>query len=235
MGIARRGGFCLLLLSLAGLRSPAQTVMPIISEYTGQADGSFQVRNETLTPFAVVLEPRSFSVTLQGDPVYRSLDPDVTVTLSTKSFRVPPHRAYTVFYKARSQKLPAWFTIYSDIQAKPTSPGVQVVIRLPHTVYLLTKDEPRRSDVVVSQGVFSPATRQVTFTIENKSESFGRVETVELRSLAGRQSYGGFPCFPRQRRLVMLDWKNPIPPNSVEIAFPKFKFEVPFPDFLPGP
>jgi len=235
MPISRQCGLFFLFLSLSAPASPAQTVLPIISEYTGQADGSFQVRNETLAPFAVVLEARSFGVTLEGVPVYRSLDADVAVTLSAKSFRVPPHRAYTVFYKARSQKLPAWFTIYSDIQAKPTSPGVQVVIRLPHTVYLLTKDELRRSDVVISQGIFNPVTRQVTFTIENKSESFGRVQTVELRSLAGRQSYGGFPCFPRQKRLVVLDWKNPIPPNSVEIAFPKFKFEVPFPAYLSGP
>src|ERR1700743_1166171 len=92
-----------------------QTISPVISEYQGHADGSFQIRNDTLQPFTVVLKPMSFSVDSNGEPTYRPLDLDVHLDLSAKSFRVAPKRQYTVFYKASDLHTPTWFTIYASV------------------------------------------------------------------------------------------------------------------------
>jgi len=213
----------------AACTAPAQTVSPIISEYTNSADGSFQVRNDTIAPFAVVLEVRSFTVNDNGDPMYRPLDAGISVDLSAKSFRVAPHRSYTVFYRAHAFKLPAWFTIYANIQGRPASPGLQLLIRLPHTVYLLTSSSPVRADIVVSQGQVDPLQHKVRFVLENKSSQFDRVQAVELRSFVGKQAYGGFPCFPHQKRVILLDWNKDFPPSQVTLAFSKFRMDALFP------
>jgi hypothetical protein len=216
-------------LGVALLSAQAQTISPIISEYRQSADGSFQVRNETLAPFAVVLEVRSFTVNDDGDPLYRPLDSGVIVELSSKSFRVPPHRAFTVFYRAHSAKLPAWFTIYANIQGRPAAPGLQLLIRLPHTVYLLTKSAPSRSEIVLSSAQPDLAQHKVRFILQNNSSQFDRVQSVELRSPAGKQTYGGFPCFPHQKRIITLDWNKQADPAQLTLAFSKFKLDADFP------
>jgi hypothetical protein len=35
--------------------------------------------------------------------------------LSTTSFRVPPGRQFTVFYKTSGAHTPSWFTIYASV------------------------------------------------------------------------------------------------------------------------
>ncbi len=226
---------CFIFLVLAELPARGQTVSPVISEYVNSADGSFQVRNEGQTPITVILEVRSFTVDRNGNPVYRDLDRSINVQLSAKSFRVLPHRPYAVFYRAHADHLPAWFTIYANFQGRPSAPGLHLLIRLPHTVYLLTKSSLARSDVVVSQGQFDPAARKVTFLVENRSAQFDRAQSIELRSLSSRKSFPGFPSFPGQARLVTLDWDGPFPPNQVEIVFSKFKYQSLFPSLGSGP
>jgi hypothetical protein len=51
---------------LLGSSAFGQTVQPVISEYQMKADGKFALTNGTLTPMVVVLEPKSFSITPDG-------------------------------------------------------------------------------------------------------------------------------------------------------------------------
>src|SRR4029079_9994389 len=114
--------------ALGGALSPyhasaaaAQAISPMITEYRVSAGtkvkGTFEVRNPTLLPVRVVLEPLSFSVDSKGDPAYRKLDPGVRVRFSATSFRIPPRQNYTVGYEIESDRLPAWFTVYAPISA----------------------------------------------------------------------------------------------------------------------
>ncbi len=213
------------IVGLLSVRAAGQTVSPVIVEYTQKAEGSFVVRNDSMAPFTVVLEPRSFSVTEDGDPAYRSLDPSISVSLSAKSFRVAPHRAYTVFYRAQSAQLPAWFTIYASIAPPAAVGAVHLVIELPHTVYLLSRTRLRADQVSVSRAEIASDGRHVEAGLENLAGEFERVQEVELVGPSGKQTYAGFPFFPEQRRMLHLEWNGRGAVEKIIVKFSKFKIE----------
>lgn len=132
---------------LAGSCVLAQTVQPVISEYQVKADGKFALTNGTLTPMVVVLEPKSFSITPDGQGVFRPLDRDIHVELSAMSARLEPGQTYCVFYKAHADQLPAWFTVCSTFSSVQHHPGLDVRIMLPHTVYLYQKHPLNKEEI----------------------------------------------------------------------------------------
>ena len=213
------------IVGLLSTRTTAQTVSPVIVEYAQKAEGSFVVRNDSMAPFTVVLEPRSFSVTEEGDPAYRLLDPSISVSLSAKSFRVAPHRAYTVYYRAQSRQLPAWFTIYASIAPPTVAGAVHLVIELPHTVYLLSRTPLRAGRVTFSRSEIAPDGRYVEAVLENHAAEFERVQEVELIGPSGKQTYAGFPFFPDQRRMLHLEWNGRGAAEKIVVKFSKFKVE----------
>jgi hypothetical protein len=209
-------------LAVTPLAARCQTISPVISEYQGHADGSFQIRNDTLQPFTVVLKPMSFSVDSNGEPTYRPLDPDVQLDLSAKSFRVAPRRQYTVFYKASGAHTPTWFTIYASIISNARAGSMNIVLDLPHTVYLLDRETPTANDIVFRPSDQQAPNHQVSVIVENKSSQFTRVSEVELSSPTEKQTYPGFAFFPGQSRILHLDWTKPDPPKNIELRFKKF-------------
>ena len=136
----------LLILGLlaAGCCAWAQTVSPVIVEYKGKAEGRISLVNNTLVPLAVVLEPKSFSITADGNGVYRELDTDIHLKLSSTSFRVDPGQTYYVFYSATAEKLPAWFCVYAVFSKVQHAQGLDVRILLPHTVYIYPRSRTRK-------------------------------------------------------------------------------------------
>jgi len=213
----------LLLAAVAG----AQTISPVIVEYREKARGSFQIYNDSFVPLAVVLEPRSFTANGEGHPAYRALDAEIKVELSSKSFRVGPQQTYTVFYNAMSERLPAWFTIYASITGPQTPTGIKLVLELPHTVYLLTKQPLARESVVFHRAECVAATKQIEAEIENRGKEFSRVQEVEVVSSSGKKDFAGFPLFPGQRRMLTLDWDESGEPQRIILRFEKFKVESP--------
>lgn len=221
----RRLGWVLIAFLVIASAATSQTISPVIVEYPERARGSFQIRNDSFVPITVVLEPKSFSVDAQGEPVYRPLDPEIRVELSAKSFRVGAEQTYTVFYKAQSERVPAWFTIYAAVTGPTTPQGIKLILELPHTVYLLTRQPLESQSVVVHRaGRLSPRP-QVALEVENRSERFARVQEVEISSSSGKKSYPGFPFFPGQRRTLLFDWDQPGVPGMVVLKFHKFKVE----------
>ncbi len=203
----------------------AQTVSPVIVEYREKGRGSFQIYNDTFVPLAVILEPRSFSVDNEGQPTFRPLDPEIRVELSETSFRVGPQQTYTIYYMAQSSRLPAWFTIYSTITGPQTANGIKLVIELPHTVYLLTKQPLPRDAVVMNRA--ESGIKQIEAEIENRGREFIRVQEVEVASSSGKKDFAGFPLFPGQRRILKLDWEETGRPQRITLKFEKFKLESP--------
>src|SRR5258708_35815352 len=91
----------------------AQTVRPVIVQYSGSARGKFELVNNAFQPTNVVIEPRSFTINEDGDGVYGPLANNIHVKLSAMSLRIPPKQSRFVFYEAKADTLPAWFVLYS--------------------------------------------------------------------------------------------------------------------------
>ena len=202
----------------------AQSIAPMIVEYkahrSGKTRGVLEVRNPTLLPLNVVLEPLSFTANEKGDPVYRRLDPDVRVRLSATSFRIGPRQNYTAGYELEADKLPVWFTIYATVSvATGSAQTMRVALRLPHTVYLLPKEPLDAAAVVFLRSDASRELQAVRVEIKNTGPHYGRVREVEVSSPHKKQIYNGFPLFPGYRRELDLPWNEPETPTQVVLRF----------------
>ena len=211
----------------AAPHASAQTISPVIVEFPEKADGRFQVFNDGDIPISVVVEPHSFSVDSTGKATFRKLDPGLHVELSTTSFRLGPKQAYYVFYKATSETFPNWFCIYATVTGPTTPNGLKLALELPHTVYLLGHGSLEQSQVSWTRAEIQKKgdKRLITAEVENHGTVFGRVEAMEVVSSTGKQTFGGFPLFPGQRREIELDWDQPGVPQQLVLKFPKFKLE----------
>ena len=211
----------------------AQAISPMITEYRVSAGskvkGTFEVRNPTLLPVRVVLEPLSFSVDSKGDPLYRKLDPAVRVRFSATGFRIPPRQNQTVGYEIESDRLPVWFTVYATIVAANVE-TVKVALKLPHTVYVLPKQVISPANVEFLRSEASTEFHTVSVDIRNTGAQYGRVEQVEVSSPRGKVTYNGFPFFPGQQRVLRLPWTDHEKPTQVVLRFKESKVTQPLAD-----
>ncbi len=67
----------------------------------------------------------------------------------------------------------------------------------------------------------------VGIEIENHSKDYVRVQEVDLVTDSGKKVFPGFPFFPHQRRILLLEPDRGTEPQKVVIKFPKFKVEQP--------
>lgn len=206
-----------LLVFIAVTAAVAQTVSPVIVEYKVKAEGRIDLTNNTLAPMAVVLEPKSFDISPDGNGIYRALDPAIHLQLSSTSFRVDPGQTYYVFYKAKADKLPAWFTIYAVFSAIHHSQGLDVRMLLPHTVYIYPKKPFGHDEVHLTKIAFLKSTKQIAFDIENSGPDLERVQEVHITAGNLSASGPGFPLLPGGRRHVAVDWKSDVPPKTIEL------------------
>lgn len=197
----------------------AQTVSPVIVEYKAKAEGQIALVNNTLVPLAVMLEPKSFSITADGNGVYRSLDPDIHVKLSAMSFRIDPGQTYYVFYSATADKLPAWFTVYCVFSKVQHAAGLDVRILLPHTVYIYPKKQPNNVPVKVGHAVYSPQSGKIECDLENNTTDLTRVQEVQINSAKKSEPAAGFPLLPGEHRRLQLNWHEKEPPQTLVLQF----------------
>jgi hypothetical protein len=209
----------------------AQTVRPVINELGNPAKGRVEYVNDSLTPLNVVLEAKSFSVSETGEISYRPLDANVHLKLSTTSFRIQPQQTYYVFYEASSEQSPAWFVIYANFSGFPfrTAQGMNVRLQLPHTVYLLPKQQVDKSEVQIARAELNAEQNKVILEVENTGNNFGRILETQLLYSKKKQEAPGFPVFPHSKRIleVPLDEKaqGENVPVTVLLTFQNFKVE----------
>jgi hypothetical protein len=182
----------------------AQTVRPVINELSNPAKGRVEYVNDSLTPLNVVLEAKSFSVSETGEISYRPLDPSIHLKLSTTSFRIQPQQTYYVFYEAGSEPSPAWFVIYANFSGFPfrTAQGMNVRLQLPHTVYLLPKQQVEKSEVQIERAELNLEQNKVVLEVANTGNNFGRVLATQLVYSKKKQDAPGFPIFPHSKRIL---------------------------------
>ena len=200
----------------------AQTVRPVIVEYTDGARGKFELVNNSLQPANVVVEARSFTIKEDGNGVYGPLTSDIHLKLSAMSLRIPPQQSRFVFYEARADKLPVWFVIYSTFAGRPQQSGLNVQLSLPHTVYLLQKQALQKQDVSVESFKYLPSQQRVLVTIANNSSKLGRVLEWQVGSKRVKQSDAGFPLLPQSRRRLEMAWSSGEPPRGLSFRFEHF-------------
>jgi len=220
------GGLAALALLALGVPARAQTVRPVIVEYSGKkVHGKFDLVNDQLMPVNVILEARSFDVTEDGDPVFRPLDPSVKLKLSEMSFRLPAQQSRTIFFEAKAESVPNWFTIYATFSGMPRRRGIDVEVELPHTVYMLPKQPLAAADVKVESAAWDSVAKQVTVRLRNLSPRLGRVEQVEARGKKEKRQLGSFPLLPGAYRRVLIPWDAPVRPSVVRLKFQRFVVE----------
>ena len=230
--VAARRMACRALLSLGcicGLlaMASAQTVRPLIAELGNPAKGRVEYVNDSLTPLNVVLEPKSFTVSENGQISYRPLDPKVHLKLSVTSFRLRPQEHYYVFYEANTDAAPAWFVLYAAFSGFPfrTQQGMSVRLELPHTVYLLPKHGLDKAEVLVERADFVPAEKKLILEVENTGDNFGRVQETLVSFGKKKQEAPGFPVFPHSKQLMEIPLEGDATPSGVMLQFPNFKIE----------
>ncbi len=217
----------LLLLAAAPTPAAAQSISPPISEYRGfKARGSFIVTNQTLFPLTVVLQPKGFKVTEDGDLYDVPLDTAaVKLRLSAMSFRLQPRQAYTVFYEATTDTVPYWFNVWSGITGSKTESGINLRIELPHVVYLYQKQKLAAGRHHHSLGAL-PASRQADRGRVRQQQPAawpGAKRRRERREGAKSQEAAGFPLFPESIRRMRMPWADSLPPQRIEVRFDGFR------------
>ena len=175
----------------------AQQIQPVIMEYKNKAEGKFTVINNTLEPMAVVLEPKSFSISPDGRGTFRNLDPTIHVQLSTMSVKLQPLQSYTVFYKADAESFPAWFTIYSTFSAARSGASISVRVQLPHTVYLYQSKPISKDEIHIVNARYSTTTHKLICDMINTGKSLTRVQEVRTSGVHIEPlTLAGFRCCP---------------------------------------
>lgn len=229
---------CLLLCALAiivfALPSDAQTVRPLIDENVvpqpqNKARGKIEYVNDTLEPLTVTLDTQSFTVSDTGNISYRPLDSSLHVKFSASSFRILPKQNYLVFYEASADTVPAWFVVYATFAGykEKTEEGLSIHLLLPHTIYLLPKQEPKKEDLIFKAAKYDPQTKTVTVRIENTGPVFCRVLEADATSVQEKSSGNGFPVFPHSERQVDLPWTAKGDPTKVILQLQRFHLEQP--------
>jgi len=205
----------------------AQSISPPVAEYREKANASFTVTNESVFPLTVVLQPRGFTVSEDGEVSVTSLDTTrIHLSLSTISFRLQPRQAYTVFYEVKADSVPSWFTIWNAVTGARTSNGVNIRVELPHVVYLNQKERLSQADVRITAARWFRAQKKVVVTVENGSARLGRAQEIAVSAPDVPTVRGApFPSFPQSRRRATLPWTADTPPAKIEVRFDGFKLE----------
>jgi len=145
----------------------------------------------------VTLEPMSFD---DGPRNYRPLDSGISVKLSETSFRMAPKSSHKVFYEARCQQTPCWFTIFSSMSGVPQKKSsglasvqgsVMVSLHLPQVAYILSKTPPKKSEVSLTW-------EANTLRVENRSSELTRLLSIEEHYQDGKKinQPASLPLFP---------------------------------------
>ena len=209
----------------------SQTVRPVINEIVGGNKGRVEYVNDGITPLNVVLEAKSFTVSETGEISYRALDANIHLKLSTTSFRIQPQQTYYVFYEATSEQTPAWFVIYANFSgyAFRTAQGMNVRLQLPHTVYLLPKQQVEKAEVEVARAELNTEQNKVVLEVANNGANFGRILDTQLVYLKKKQDAPGFPIFPHSKRILEVPLEEKAEgenvPITVLLTFQNFKVE----------
>jgi hypothetical protein len=146
---------CLVVLQMVcfSLAASAQTVSPIIVECGKKCRGEFSITNNALTPLAVTVEARSFSLDTVGRATNRPLDPAVDLKLAEGSAPIAPKGVHTFTYQLNCVSPSCSVVLLSSMVVGHTAEGILVRVQLAHTIYACEKQKNCRKKVLAAAGV----------------------------------------------------------------------------------
>ena len=199
----------------------------IVQERDKKAKGKIEYVNDTLETLTVTLDTQSFTVSDTGQMSYRPLDSSIHVKFSASSFRILPKQSYLVFYEATADATPAWFVVYATFAGykETTAEGLKIHLLLPHTIYLLPKDDVKKEQLVVKTAKYDPQAKVVTVRVENTGPVFCRVLEADVTSSQDKSASNGFPVFPHSEREVEIPWSGTAGPNKLTLQLERFRLE----------
>jgi hypothetical protein len=206
------------ILMLGSVLAGAQTIVPPIAEYRGKIQGAFELRNDSDSPMAVILEAHSFAVTPEGSMTYQPISSDLQLEMGNTSFVIAPGDTHQVFYKAKSAQKSAWFIITSTMtRAVPIRGQMRINLVLPHVVYLYQKDRLKAKDVSVKLDAAEGTVQ--TLEVVNNSEKLSRLALVECKGFEKDTQTGGVPIFPGAKRFLRIDCGAPRNDARLRVEF----------------
>jgi P pilus assembly chaperone PapD len=214
----------LLLLLTSAVAMHAQSVRPAVVEYTAAAEGQYDVVNDSLLPLVVTMEAKSFTIDNEGVAKFTALSPAIHLQLSETSLRIPPRSHRTIYYKANAASYPAWFCIYSTFSGLPKRGSMNMELELPHTVYLLSKTEAKRDQVVIEN--LHTEAGELQGTVRNNSLNMIRLLSLQMVSADGKKiEEGGFPLLPGGERSLHLPFTAKTQPQALRAKLSHFTIE----------
>ncbi len=132
-----------------------------------------------------------------------------------------------MFYKATSDQLPAWFTVYAAFSPVRGGEGLHVRVMLPHTVYLYQKKPIDKDSIHIGDSSFRAGSETVECDLHNDGPSLVRVQEVRVVSGKTMVQAAGFPLLPGATRHLAIDWKEKNPPQFLLLHFPRFDVKEP--------
>jgi hypothetical protein len=227
-------------LLLCALPLGAQTVRPLIDENVvperdKRAKGKIEYVNDTLETLTVTLDTQSFTVSDTGAMSYRPLDKSIHIKFSASSFRILPKQSYLVFYEAAADSTPAWFVVYATFAGykETTAEGLKIHLLLPHTIYLLPKQEVKKEELAIKAAKYDPGAKVVTLRVENTGPAFCRVLEAKVTSSQDESTSNGFPVFPHSEREVEIPWSGKEGPKKLTLQLQPFHLERSIESTLP--
>jgi hypothetical protein len=166
---------------------------------------------------------------------YRPLDKSIHIKFSASSFRILPKQSYLVFYEATADSTPAWFVVYATFAGykETTAEGLKIHLLLPHTIYLLPKQEVKKEELTIKAAKYDPGAKVVTLRVENTGAAFCRVLEAKVTSSQDESTSNGFPVFPHSEREVEIPWSGKEGPKKLTLQLQPFRLEQPIESTLP--
>ena len=199
MRTAQRWFAILAMVIASAVTMAAQSVRPSVVEYTGATEGQYEVVNDSLLPVFVTVEAKSFTIDKDGVAKFTPLSPSIHLQISETSLRVPPHGKRTVFYKASADVYPAWFCVYSSFSGLPRRGSVNIAVDMPHTVYLLSKQDAKQGDIAMTELHIEGG--ELRGVVRNRGGNMFRLLSLQWADAKGHKTEaGGFPLLPGGER-----------------------------------
>jgi len=209
---------------LAAARLGAQSIDPPIAVFDGNARGQMVIANPSLFPINFVLEPKSFSMSCNGDVLFAPLDTaHIHLTLSAMSGRITAKQNIRIFYEASADSLPAWFAIIASFSHGAPGSGLSMRLELPQMVYLMQRDRVTEGNLAVGLASYDSVTHVLRVRLENHSRKLTRLTSLTLVSSSGQTvvTEAG-PLFPNSARDYEHLWRLQGRPVTLIAAFPGF-------------
>jgi hypothetical protein len=217
--------FCGIALLAFRMRVQAQAMSPVVQEFNKKARGTVQASNNGDVTKTVSCQAHGFDADEHGTLQFHPLSDALHVRIAAERVVLEPKGSRQVSFDATPAALPAWFVVTCRFMPVERSSGLTLAMEISAIVIVQGKPlDPR--DVTLSA---KHVGTKVEVEVKNNGPGLARVSSGEIfgHSHSKHADLGNFILFPRQKRLVDVDWKETALPETVRLQIGKKRLEAP--------